>query len=50
VPRTFINASVGFIVAETGWFNFFVICFVLAFPAMMMLPKIAPWNGSKPGA
>ena len=44
VPRTFINSSVGFIVAQTGWFTFFIVCFVLAFPAMMMLPKIAPWN------
>ncbi|HZV65570.1 MAG TPA: AmpG family muropeptide MFS transporter [Telluria sp.] len=44
VPRTFINSSVGFIVAQTGWFAFFIVCFLLAFPAMMMLPKIAPWN------
>lgn len=44
VPRTFINSSVGYIVAETGWFTFFIVCFALAFPAMMMLPKIAPWN------
>ncbi|MES2127666.1 MAG: AmpG family muropeptide MFS transporter [Pseudomonadota bacterium] len=44
VPRTFINSSVGYIVAETGWVMFFIVCFVLAFPAMMMLPKIAPWN------
>jgi PAT family beta-lactamase induction signal transducer AmpG len=44
VPRTVSNSSVGFIVAETGWFTFFIVCFVLAFPAMMMLPKIAPWN------
>jgi PAT family beta-lactamase induction signal transducer AmpG len=44
VPRTFINASVGFVVAQTGWFNFFIVCFVLAIPAMLMLPKIAPWN------
>ncbi len=46
VPRTFINSSVGYIVAETGWFWFFIVCFILAFPAMMMLPKIAPWNTS----
>jgi len=44
VPRTFINSITGFIVAETGWFMFFIVCFVLAIPAMMMLPKIAPWN------
>ena len=47
VPRTFINSSVGFIVAETGWFMFFIVCFFLAFPAMMMLPKIAPWNAKQ---
>jgi PAT family beta-lactamase induction signal transducer AmpG len=44
VPRTFMNSTTGFIVAETGWFTFFIVCFVLAFPAMLMLPKIAPWN------
>ncbi|WAW11165.1 AmpG family muropeptide MFS transporter [Oxalobacter vibrioformis] len=47
IPRTFINASAGFIVDQTGWFMFFNICFVLALPGMMMLPKIAPWNGNK---
>ncbi len=45
VPRTFINSSVGFIVAETGWFAFFIVCFFLALPGMFLLPKIAPWNG-----
>lgn len=44
VPRTFINSSVGFIVAQTGWFNFFIICFILALPGMLLLPKVAPWN------
>lgn len=50
VPRTFINASVGFIVAETGWLLFFVLCFVLALPGMLMLPRVAPWNGDRPDA
>ncbi|TFV98672.1 MFS transporter [Oxalobacteraceae bacterium OM1] len=49
VPRTFFNAVTGYIVAETGWFSFFLICFVLAIPGMLMLPKIAPWNVVKPG-
>jgi PAT family beta-lactamase induction signal transducer AmpG len=44
VPRIFVNSSVGFVIEETGWFWFFIVCFILAFPAMMMLPKIAPWN------
>jgi PAT family beta-lactamase induction signal transducer AmpG len=44
VPRTFFNAVTGYIVAQTGWFTFFLICFALALPGMLMLPKIAPWN------
>lgn len=44
VPRTFINASAGFIVDQTGWFMFFNLCFVLALPGMLMLPKVAPWK------
>ncbi len=44
VPRTFFNAITGFIVAQTGWFTFFLICFALALPGMLLLPKIAPWN------
>jgi len=44
VPRTFATSSVGFIVAQTGWFTFFILCFALALPGMLMLPKIAPWN------
>ncbi|MDB5793836.1 MAG: AmpG family muropeptide transporter [Noviherbaspirillum sp.] len=47
VPRTFFNAITGYIVAQTGWFTFFIICFVLALPGMMLLPKIAPWNEKK---
>ena len=44
VPRTFINASAGFIVEQTGWFMFFNVCFLLAIPGMLLLPKVAPWN------
>jgi len=44
VPRTFFNAATGYIVAQTGWFTFFLLCFILALPGMMLLPKIAPWN------
>jgi PAT family beta-lactamase induction signal transducer AmpG len=44
VPRTFINATIGIIVDYTGWFNFFLLCFFLALPGMLMLPKVAPWR------
>ena len=44
VPRTFFNAATGYIVADTGWFVFFLLCFALAIPGMLLLPRIAPWN------
>lgn len=44
VPRTFINASAGYIIDMTGWFMFFNLCFLLAIPGMLLLPKIAPWG------
>ena len=47
VPRTFINSSVGYIVASIGWFNFFLVCFALALPGMLILLKIAPWKAPK---
>jgi len=44
VPRTFFNAITGYIVAQTGWFGFFIICFLLTIPGMLLLIKVAPWN------
>jgi PAT family beta-lactamase induction signal transducer AmpG len=49
VPRTFFNALTGFIVDQTGWVSFFLICFGLAIPGMLLLPKVAPWN-ARPAA
>jgi PAT family beta-lactamase induction signal transducer AmpG len=47
VPRTFINAVTGYIVEALGWTNFFILCFVLAIPGLLLLPKIAPWSQTK---
>ncbi|RKP58577.1 AmpG family muropeptide MFS transporter [Pararobbsia silviterrae] len=44
VPRTFANAGAGFVVAQMGWFEFFVVCVVLAVPGLLMLPRVAPWG------
>lgn len=44
VPRTFANAATGYLVADWGWLNFFLLCAVLAAPGMLLLLKIAPWN------
>lgn len=44
IPRTFINASTGFIIEATGYVNFFYLCTLLAIPGMLMLIRVAPWN------
>jgi MFS transporter, PAT family, beta-lactamase induction signal transducer AmpG len=62
VPRTFANAGVGCIVEADkmrlfdyfdinclglGWYKFFILCFFLAIPGMLLLLKVAPWNEVK---
>jgi PAT family beta-lactamase induction signal transducer AmpG len=46
VPRTFINASAGWLVEGLGWFNFFLLCTALAVPGMLLLSRVAPWNAA----
>ncbi len=48
LPRTFANASTGFIVEQTGWENFFLLCTVLALPGMFLLLWVAPWGQEAP--
>ena len=43
VPRTFANASTGWLVEMMGWSGFFLLCAVLALPGMLLLFKVAPW-------
>jgi PAT family beta-lactamase induction signal transducer AmpG len=47
VPRTFINASAGWLVEQLGWYAFFWLCSVLAVPGMVLLLKVAPWSGER---
>ena len=47
VPRTFANAATGYLVEWLGWVNFFLFCFAIALPGMLLLFKIAPWNGKE---
>ncbi|MBB3062940.1 AmpG family muropeptide MFS transporter [Microbulbifer rhizosphaerae] len=49
LPRTFANATTGFIVERVGWTEFYLICTALAVPGMLLLMVVAPWKGnSKP--
>lgn len=46
VPRTFANALTGVFVESLGWTSFFLLCIVIAIPGMLLLFKVAPWNGT----
>jgi len=45
VPRSFANAATGYLVEWFGWMDFFLFCFAIAIPGMVLLLKVAPWNG-----
>jgi PAT family beta-lactamase induction signal transducer AmpG len=44
VPRTFANASTGFLIEAMGYTTFFLLCTAVAVPGMLMLLKVAPWR------
>ena len=46
IPRTFANATTGYLVEYFGWKTFFIFCFLMALPGMLLLIKVAPWNES----
>jgi PAT family beta-lactamase induction signal transducer AmpG len=48
LARTFTSAAAGFMIEAMGYFNFFLVCFVLAIPGMLLLIWVAPWNGKSP--
>lgn len=43
IPRTFCNATTGFLIEELGYENFFYLCTALAVPGMLLLFKVAPY-------
>ena len=44
VPRTFANASTGYLIEAMGYTSFFLLCTAVAVPGMLMLIKVAPWK------
>ncbi len=50
VPRTFINATTGYLIEWLGYVSFFWVCFFLAVPGMLLLFWVAPWNDDNPSA
>lgn len=47
IPRTLANASTGYIIEAVGYTLFFVFCTLVAIPGLLLLFKVAPWNGHK---
>ena len=45
LPRAAANATTGVLVDNMGWERFFYLCALLAIPGMLLLFKVAPWNG-----
>lgn len=45
LARTFTSALAGFLIEAVGYPLFFLICFALAIPGMLLLLKVAPWSG-----
>lgn len=43
-PRIIASAITGYLVEAVGWFPFFIICYAIAIPGMLMLIYIAPWR------
>ena len=50
VPRTFFNASTGYLVEQFGWSGFFWLCTGLAVPGMLLLWWVAPWQEASAAA
>ena len=49
IPRTFANATTGWLVESMGWTTFFLFCALLAIPGMLLLFRVAPWSDTRQG-
>ena len=47
IPRTVCVAFTGYAIKWAGWENFFIICYALAIPGMVMLIYIAPFHSTE---
>lgn len=47
VPRVLFSAKAGTLVEALGWFDYFLLCALLGIPGMLLLFKVAPWNGDR---
>jgi MFS transporter, PAT family, beta-lactamase induction signal transducer AmpG len=45
LPRSLLSAPSGFMAAQLGWPQFFVVCALLALPGLLLLPLVRQWFG-----
>ncbi len=45
VPRVLVSAPTGFLVKLTSWEIYFIICTLIAVPGLLLLFRVAPWQG-----
>jgi len=43
IPRTLVKSTSGTIVEAIGYFDYFLLCAVLALPGLLLLPYVAAW-------
>jgi PAT family beta-lactamase induction signal transducer AmpG len=46
VPRVLISSGTGYMAQSMGWFNFYILCTLVAIPGMLLLLKFSPWNAN----
>jgi PAT family beta-lactamase induction signal transducer AmpG len=49
VPRTVVNAFAGVLIEHLGYVNFFLFCFLMTIPGMILLLRVAPWTPKPAG-
>ena len=45
IPRVLASSATGLMAEYFGWVGFFTLCTLIAIPGLVMLRRIAPWNG-----
>ncbi len=48
IPRTLLRSTTGELIAWLGYFDYFLLCSLLAVPGLLLLPKVAPWRSERP--
>jgi PAT family beta-lactamase induction signal transducer AmpG len=48
LPRSLLSAPSGFMAAQLGWPQFFIVCALLALPGLLLLPLVRQWFGEPP--